>query len=67
MIISVNNSPFELPMVATVADALRAAGIAAGAGTALAVNMDVIPREQWASHKLNEKDKIMVIRATQGG
>lgn len=36
-------------------------------GLAVAVNNQVIPKENWNSSLLNEADKVLLIRATQGG
>lgn len=36
-------------------------------GIAVAVNNTVIPRASWIQHALNEGDKVLIIKATQGG
>ena len=36
-------------------------------GIALAVNNNIIPKQQWESFSLSENDRITIIRATQGG
>jgi len=36
-------------------------------GIALAVNEKVIPKSEWEKFQLNEDDKILIIKATQGG
>lgn len=36
-------------------------------GVALAINDGVLPRSLWASHELEENDKILIITATAGG
>ncbi|MDR0229277.1 MAG: sulfur carrier protein ThiS [Flavobacteriaceae bacterium] len=36
-------------------------------GIAVAVNNNVIPKVQWATHMLNNTDDILIITATQGG
>jgi sulfur carrier protein len=36
-------------------------------GIAVAVNETVVPKKEWNSHLLNEKDSILIIKATQGG
>ncbi len=36
-------------------------------GIAVALNYEVVPREQWSSTALKNNDKITVITATQGG
>ena len=36
-------------------------------GIAVAVNLEVLPRSQWASTRLETGDRVDVIRAVQGG
>ena len=36
-------------------------------GIALAVNEKVIPKTKWDQFQLNDNDKILIIKATQGG
>lgn len=36
-------------------------------GVAVAVNDTVVPKTNWEQFTLNENDKILIIRATQGG
>jgi sulfur carrier protein len=36
-------------------------------GIALAVNEKVVPKSEWERFELNENDKILLIKATQGG
>ena len=36
-------------------------------GIAIAINEHVIPKTKWKKTKLNNKDKILIITATQGG
>ena len=36
-------------------------------GIALAVNEKVVPRTEWEEFQLNNNDKILIIKATQGG
>jgi len=36
-------------------------------GIAIAVNDSVIPKSEWIEHQLQENDRILIIRATQGG
>lgn len=37
------------------------------AGTALAVNQQVVPRGSWAQHKLQEGDVVVIFQAIAGG
>lgn len=67
MLVLINNKLCELPSMATVAIMLEKSGVKNTTGVAVAVNSDVIPRGKWETHELRENDKIMIIKATQGG
>lgn len=36
-------------------------------GTAFAVNEKVVPKSEWGIFELKENDKVLIIKATQGG
>lgn len=36
-------------------------------GIAVAVNNKVIPRSEWNDYRVNKSDKLLLIKATQGG
>jgi len=36
-------------------------------GTAVAVNDAVVPKTEWEKYELKENDKVIIIKATQGG
>jgi sulfur carrier protein len=36
-------------------------------GIAVAVNETIVPKAQWNSYELRHNDKLLVIKATQGG
>ena len=36
-------------------------------GIALAVNEKVVPKKEWEKFELKENDKVLLIKATQGG
>jgi len=36
-------------------------------GIAVAINETVIPKQQWESYTIQPNDKVLVIKATQGG
>lgn len=42
-------------------------GLAERKGVAVAVNGNVVPRSTWSTHALADGDRVLVIRATQGG
>lgn len=53
---------------AVVAELLRGLGHAGQApGIAVAVNGEVVPRAEWASHTLRPGDVVDVVGAAQGG
>ena len=65
--IRVNDEPRTLPAGATMADLVRELGLADRKGVAVAVNDAVVPRANWTTHPLAGGDRVLVIRATQGG
>ena len=67
MTIYVNNKACELPAASAITGALQLLNIPPQNGMALAVNSNVIPRLEWNTHTLNENDKLIIIKATQGG
>ena len=68
MRIFVNDEPRELrDGEATVTALMGDAGLPSLDGVAVAVNDGVVPRSQWTQRALNDGDRVLVIRATQGG
>jgi sulfur carrier protein len=68
MRVVLNGSDAELAEDATVKTAVEALDLpASGRGVAVAVNAEVVPRTQWATHKLDEGARVEVLRAIQGG
>ena len=64
----VNGVPTELPDDSTVADVITKLGHnAQGRGIAVAVNGEVVPRAEWASHPLADGDSVELLVAVQGG
>ena len=66
MKVEINHHEVEVNDTATLSQALEANGIDP-AGKAAAVNNQVVPKNQWADHKLADGDKITIIRAVCGG
>lgn len=65
--IHVNDQPHSLSgptMLGALVDEL---GLAGRKGVAVAVNHSVVPRAAWPAHALADGDRVLVIRATQGG
>jgi len=68
MRVFVNDEPRDLaPGEATVAALIRSSGLPSPDGVAVAVNDGVVPRSGWESRALADGDRVLVIRATQGG
>jgi sulfur carrier protein len=64
----VNGEPAEVAAGATVAELLAHLGHPpSGAGVAVAVNGEVVPRSAWRATGLGERDRVEVLGATQGG
>ncbi|AGA79784.1 sulfur carrier protein ThiS [Echinicola vietnamensis] len=63
-----NGEPFELTEGnLSLSGMLQQQQIDATRGMALAVNDQVIPKSEWDHYQVSENDKILIIKATQGG
>jgi thiazole synthase len=68
MRIELNGEPRELPVGATLADAVRESGAEReGRGVAVALDGEVVPRAEWGSTTLAEGHSVEVLAAIQGG
>ncbi|MET3126455.1 sulfur carrier protein [Arcicella rosea] len=67
MTVFVNDETFEFSENPTLIEVLNQQGINELRGLALAINEEVIPRAEWSAIKLESNDRLMLIRATQGG
>ncbi len=67
MVCYVNNSAHEVTDNQPLVELLATLGQAQTRGLAVAVNDQVVPRAEWASHAVQPHDRILLIRATQGG
>ena len=65
--ILLNDRPHALAGDATLLAVLGGLGLADRRGVAAAVNGEVVPRAEWGSRALAQRDRVLVIRATQGG
>jgi sulfur carrier protein len=65
--IYLNDQPIPLEGSATLLSVLEGAGLAGRKGVAAAVNGEVVRRADWDTRALAERDRVIVIRATQGG
>ena len=64
--IELNGEPWPLASGQTLEDLVRTLGIGQQA-VALAVNRQVVPRQQWAGHALAPRDRVDIVRAIGGG
>ncbi|HZD01719.1 MAG TPA: sulfur carrier protein ThiS [Actinomycetes bacterium] len=68
MTVLVNGEPAQVEQGTTVSALLLGLGHdASGAGIAVAVNGEVVPRGAWPTSALGEHDRIEVLGAAQGG
>jgi len=68
MTVVVNGQPREVSPRVTLSRLLEALGHdPSGAGIAVAVNGEVVPRGAWTATALRERDRIEVLGAAQGG
>ena len=67
MEITVNNKVEVVEANLKLSEFLSTKALDNSRGTAVAVNEAVIAKNQWQHYVLHENDKILIIRATQGG
>jgi len=67
MEVLVNNKLYAVQPETTVAALLQFIQLPSAKGIAIAINNQVIPKIQWEQQLLQSQDKVMIIRATQGG
>jgi sulfur carrier protein len=65
--IYVNDRRMPVPEEATVAALVRELGLEGRRGVAVAMNGTVVPRFEWGMRNVSEGDRLVLIRATQGG
>ena len=67
MEITVNDKEISVQSDLKLCEYLKFANLSDARGIAIAVNECVVARNEWESHVLRENDKVLIIRATQGG
>lgn len=67
MEVTINEHKKTLPKDTSLYEAISEFNITSTNGIAVAINDKVIKRENWPTEKLQSNDKILVIRAAQGG
>lgn len=66
MVVEINNETYNLPDHITVTEMFSYIKRDT-MGIALAINEEVISKSNWSTKKINNNDKVLLIRATQGG
>jgi len=66
MKVYVNDDSIEIADASNISQLLTKLN-AASKGIAIAIDQEIIPSNQWDNHQLKEDDKVLLIRATQGG
>ena len=64
--IEVNGAPCSVPPGQTLSGLVEQLGLS-GQGMALAVNREVVPRQQWLHRRLQQQDRVDIVRAIGGG
>jgi len=67
VIIIINNEPRSFEDQKTITEVLEYLEIDATKGIAVAVNKKVITKSNWNKYELKDQDKVILIKATQGG
>ena len=65
--IVINGERRAIPEQSTVRSLLEALGVANRQGTAVAVNMEVVPRQAHAAAVLQAGDRVEIVQAVGGG
>lgn len=67
MEVIINHIKTDLKEASSLFTLLQLQNLTEKKGIAVAVNNKVVPKSEWDSFILNEKDTITIIKATQGG
>lgn len=67
MIVALNGDKIELANSSSLWQLLEQYQLHQQNGIAVAVNEEVIAKENWKEQELQENDRILIIKATQGG
>jgi sulfur carrier protein len=63
----VNDEPRQVSCAETLLTVMQELKLADSKGVAVALNAAVLPKSQWQTQVLGQSDRILIIRATQGG
>ena len=65
--IYINDKAYALEQTQSLSELFQTLNIDVAKGVAVAVNNKVLPRSEWGKSKVEKNDKIILIKATQGG
>ena len=65
--ITINNKQYPYTENKNLSEVFSSLGFTAEKGVAVAVNEQIIPKNEWNSCIIKKQDKIILIKATQGG
>jgi sulfur carrier protein len=63
----INGSEHVLEQEHSLEDVLKQLGMDTRKGIAVSVNQRIIPRIRWKDEKMDNKDELVIIEASQGG
>lgn len=63
----VNNKPHHFSPDISLRRLLEEIHMTDPKGVAIAINDEVVPKNNWSSRLLNNADKVLIIKASQGG
>ena len=67
MEVIINNQTREIPEETTLDALIQLLEMEHAKGMAVAINKKVVPKRQWRATRLNSRDEVLLIRASQGG
>ncbi|WP_184549812.1 sulfur carrier protein ThiS [Mucilaginibacter sp. FT3.2] len=67
MDITVNQQSYSVSEVCSIQQMLDTVLVLPFKGIAIAVNQQIVPKNNWETYLLNSDDHITIIKATQGG
>lgn len=65
--IYINDKEYALKQTQSLSELFRSLNINVEKGVAVAINNKVLPRTDWEKSIIKKNDKIILIKATQGG
>lgn len=65
--IFINDRGYPYDQPGSLSQLFRTLNIDAARGIAVAINNTMVPKKEWEDHLVVDNDKIILIKATQGG